>query len=93
MRYKTNPRGVTIRTVDGFTFSGKINLGVNERLSDMFTKDEKPFIVLCDVVFEGGKGGTGKVLFINKRHIVWAEPEEQPQQNEEGGEETGHEGK
>ncbi len=93
MRYKTNPRGVTIRTVDGFTFSGTINLGVNERLSDIFTKEKKPFIVLCDVTFDGGKGGTGKVLFINKRHIVWAEPEEQAQQDEEGGEKAGHEGK
>ena len=79
MRYKTNLKGVTIRTSDGFTFSGKINLGINERLSDMFTKEKKPFIVLCDVTFDRGKGGTGKVLFINKKHIVWAEPEEQPQ--------------
>ena len=84
MKYKTKPRGVTIRTLDGFTFSGKINLGINERLSDMFTKEEKPFVVMYDVTFDGGKGGTGKVLFINKRHIVWAEPEEQPQQNGEG---------
>jgi len=82
MKYKTNPKGVTIRSLDGSTFSGKINLGINERLSDIFTKEEKPFIVLCDATFDGGKGGTGKVLFINKRHIVWAEPEEQPQQNE-----------
>jgi hypothetical protein len=86
MQYKTNPRGVTIRTLDGFTCSGKMNLGVNERLSDMFTKEEKPFIVLYDVTFEGGEGGAGKVLFVNKSHIVWAEPEEQPQQDEEGSE-------
>ncbi len=77
MEYKTNPRAVTIRTLDGATFSGMINLGVNKRLSDIFTKEERPFIVLCDATFDGGKGGTGKVLFINKRHIVWAEPEEQ----------------
>ena len=82
MNYKTNPKGVTIRTSDGSTFSGKINLGINKRLSDMFTREEKPFVVLYDVTFDRAKGGTGKVLFINKGHIVWAEPEDE-QQNEE----------
>lgn len=41
-----------------------MNLGVHERLSDIFTKEEKPFIVLRDVTFDGGKEGTGKVVFI-----------------------------
>jgi hypothetical protein len=74
--YQSNPKGVTIRTVEGHALSGKINVGVNERLSDIFTKERAPFVVLYDVTFDGGKGGTGKVLFVNKSHIVWAEPEE-----------------
>ena len=60
------------------SLSGKINLGVHERLSDLLTKEQRPFIVMCDVTFDGGKGGTGKVLFVNKRHMVWAEPEAVP---------------
>lgn len=76
MEYQSNPKRVTIRTVEGHGLSGKINLGRNERLSDIFTRGERPFIVLYDVTFDGGKGGVGKVLFVNKKHIVWAEPEE-----------------
>jgi len=72
MDYQSNPRGVTIKTVDGQALSGKINLGINERLSDIFVRDQKPFIILFDVTFDGG--GEGKVLFVNKSHI-WAEPE------------------
>jgi hypothetical protein len=78
MEFQSNPKRVTIRTVDGQGLSGKINLGLNERLSDVFTREDKPFIILYDVTFDGGKGGRGKVLFVNKKHIVWAEPEEQP---------------
>lgn len=73
MDYQSNPKGVTIKTVDGQALSGKINLGINERLSDIFVRDQKPFVILFDVKFDGG--GEGKVLFVNKRHIVWAEPE------------------
>jgi hypothetical protein len=76
MEYQSNPKRVTIRTVEGHGLSGKINLGLNERLSDLFTREGRPFIVLYDVTFDGGKGGHGKVLFVNKNHIVWAEPEE-----------------
>ena len=78
MEFQSNPKRVTIRTVEGQGLSGKINLGLNERLSDIFTREDQPFVVLCDVTFHGGKGGKGKVLFVNKRHIVWAEPEEYP---------------
>lgn len=76
MEFQSNPKRVTLRTVDGHALSGNINLGVNERLSDIFTKEPKPFVVLYDVTLDGGTGGAGKVLFVNKSHIMWAEPEE-----------------
>ncbi|UCD86673.1 MAG: hypothetical protein JSV01_02530 [Desulfobacterales bacterium] len=76
MEYQSNPKGITIRTIEGQGLSGKINLELHERLSDIFTTEGKPFIILYDVTFDGGKGGLGKVLFVNKRHIIWAEPEE-----------------
>jgi len=72
-RYKEEVRRVTIKTTDGSTLFGKVNIGLHERLSDLFTKQENPFIVLFDVEHRDSQG---KVLFINKRQIVWAEPED-----------------
>ncbi len=76
MRYQTRPKNVTVKTVDGMMLTGKVNLGSKERLSDVFTKDQSPFVILYDVIFEDGRGDTRKVLFMNKNHIAWAEPDE-----------------
>ena len=72
--YRTEYRNITIRTTDGTTVTGKVNIGIKERVSDLFTKTEKPFIILLNA---GNKDGAEKVLIINKNHIVWAEPEEE----------------
>ena len=72
--YKREYRNVTIRTIDGSTLLGKINIGIKERVSDLFTKTESQFIVLLDVEH---RDISGKVLFINKNNIVWVEPEDQ----------------
>jgi hypothetical protein len=71
-RYRKVYRKVTIKTTDGSTLLGKINIGMHERASDLFTKTDSPFIVLFDVEL---REGTGKVFFVNKNHIVWAEPD------------------
>lgn len=71
--YKTEYRSITVRTTDGATFMGKVNIGIKERLSDLFTKPEKPFIILLNGEHEEG---AEKVLIINKDHIIWVEPEE-----------------
>ena len=71
--YKREYRSVTIRTIDGSTLLGKVNIGIKERVSDLFTKTESPFIVLFDVKH---RDISGKVLFINKNNIVWVEPED-----------------
>lgn len=71
--YKKEYRNVTIKTVDGSTLIGKINIGIKERLSDIFTKTESPFIVLSEAEH---KDGSGKVLIVNKNNIVWVEPED-----------------
>ena len=72
--YIKKPKNIVVRTSDGSTISGKVNLGTKERVSDLFTITENPFIVLFEV--EHRSGVSGKVLFINKSHIVWAEPED-----------------
>ena len=71
--YKKEFRNITVRTTDGSTLLGKINIGINERVSDLFTRSENPFIVLSDVEH---RDGSGKVRFINKRNIVWVEPDD-----------------
>jgi len=69
--YKKEYRNINIKTSDGSDLLGKINIGIKERVSDLFTKTENPFIILSDVEH---KDGSGKVLFVNKDHIVWVEP-------------------
>ena len=73
--YSTEPkyRTVTVRTSDGSTIQGKVNLSSKQRLSDLFTKGDEPFIVMIDVLI---KEVEGKTLFLNKDHIVWVEPED-----------------
>ncbi len=68
-------RAITVRTVEGATLTGKINLsGVYDRVSDLFTRDDKPFIVLVDVK---ARDGGAKTIIINKVHIVWVEPHDE----------------
>ena len=71
--YVTDYRTITIKTTDGSTINGKVNLTSKQRVSDLFTDADSQFIILVDAVT---KEGSGKILFINKEHIVWAEPEE-----------------
>ena len=66
-------RTVTIRTSNGSTIQGKVNIAGKERVSDLFTSNEPPFIVLVDAFV---REGHSKILFLNKKHIVWAEPED-----------------
>jgi len=70
---KTNYKKVTIKTTDGVTIQGRLNLAPDQRVSDLFTKSEAPFVVLVEVFYREGEG---KILFVNKKHIVWVEPED-----------------
>ena len=71
--YSTEYRSITVRTTDGSTINGKVNISPEQRVSDLFTQGDKPFIVMVDVVL---KDAVGKTRFINKDHIVWVEPED-----------------
>jgi len=77
---KTDYKKITVKTSDGSTIQGKITVSENQRVSDIFTKSEASFIVMVDVAY---RDGVGKTLFVNKRHILWVEPEdsEEPQQD------------
>jgi Ni2+-binding GTPase involved in maturation of urease and hydrogenase len=71
--YQAEYKIITIKTTDGSTIYGKINIGEKERVSDIFTINKSPFVVMVDASY---KENVGKTMFINKKHIVWAEPEE-----------------
>jgi len=66
------PADVIIKTLDGSLVEGKVNLGYENRTSDLFTKTDDPFIVVFDATHLGSP--KKKVLVVNKQHIVWAEP-------------------
>ena len=71
--YQAEYKKITIRTSDGSTIYGKVNIAEKDRVSDIFTSSEDLFVVMVDVSCEDSFGRT---MFVNKRHIVWAEPEE-----------------
>ncbi len=72
--YQTQYKHITIKTTDGSTIHGKVNLAYKQRVSDIFTKDTSPFIIMVEVMSKESKG---RVMFVNKKHIVWAEPEDE----------------
>lgn len=71
--YSTDYKIITIKTVDGSTVRGKVNVSPKQRVSELFTAEMGPFVVVIDASFGHV---TGKTLFINKEHIVWVEPED-----------------
>ena len=71
--YVADYRKITIKTTDGSTINGKVNLTSKQRVSDLFTEECSPFLIMVDAVT---REGAGKILFINKEHIIWVEPEE-----------------
>ncbi|PIU48898.1 MAG: hypothetical protein COS92_09580 [Desulfobacterales bacterium CG07_land_8_20_14_0_80_52_14] len=73
--YKPDYRRVVIRTSDGKVIQGSINIALKERVSDIFTKQDNPFIVMKDVYFRENHLET---LILNKQFIVWVEPWVEP---------------
>jgi hypothetical protein len=71
--WKVKPGTVNMKLVDGTIVQATINLGSEARVSDLFTRPENPFVVVFDAKFPGSM--YEKVLIVNKRHIVWVEPE------------------
>lgn len=71
--FDTTYRIITVKTVDGNTFRGKVNIAPNQRISELFTLEKGRFVIMTDVTYSGG---SGKILFINKDHIIWVEPED-----------------
>ena len=69
----THYKLITVKTIDGSTIQGNVNISLKNRVSEIFTQTSNPFIVMTNVVTKEAKD---KTFFINKSHIVWVEPEE-----------------
>ena len=72
--FETDYRSITIRTIDGTSIHGKVNIAPNRRVSELFTLQKGPFVVLVTASYGDV---SGKTLFVNKEHIVWVEPDEE----------------
>lgn len=68
-----NYRNVTIKIKDGTVITGKLNIGEYSRVSDLLRQSHDHYIVLSEAEHRGSKG---KVVIINMKEIMWAEPEE-----------------
>ena len=69
-----NYRNVTIKVKDGTVITGRVNIGEYPRVSDLFKQTQDQYIVLAEAEH---RGGSGKVVIINKNEIMWAEPQEE----------------
>ena len=75
-------RIIRLKLIDGTLVNGQVNIKRNagyDRLSDLITNDGEPFLVMYNVTAHPGHIDNPiqyKTLFINKIHIIWAEPDE-----------------
>jgi len=75
-------RIVRLKLVDGTLVNGQVNINRHQgydRLSDLITNHDDPFLIMYNVSAHSGGIGNPiqyKTLFINKSHIIWAEPSE-----------------
>ena len=64
----------SIHMLDGNTITGKVNACSLRRLSEVFTKDQSPFVVIYDATI--GDGSRKRTFFLSKSAIAWVEPED-----------------
>ncbi|MBU0463116.1 MAG: hypothetical protein KKD21_10290 [Proteobacteria bacterium] len=77
-------RIIRLKLVDGTLVNGQVNINRDkgkgyDRLSDLITNNREPFLVMYNVTAHPGHIDNPihyKTLFINKIHIIWAEPDE-----------------
>jgi hypothetical protein len=78
IKHETADRKVTLKLIDGTMIRGTVNLNSDhlpmDRISDLMIKGSNPFLVVYGTTV-GGKHD--QVYIINKRHIMWASPDEE----------------
>ena len=79
-----NTRTIRIALVDGTQINACVNIDREpgyDRLSDLISSDREPFLILMNSsIYKAGFDNPEKydTLFINKEHILWATPEDNP---------------
>lgn len=73
MEFQARYVRVTIKMIDGSILNGKVNLSSKQRVSDLFTKSSNPFIVVVGALTRQAED---KIMFLNKNHIIWVEPDD-----------------
>ena len=71
-QYVVDECTVKILTTDRTQIKGIVNKKGFERTSDLFTRDDSPFIIVYRAM---AKGNENKVFAVNKNQIIWAELE------------------
>ena len=61
-----------VHMFDGRTIIGNINISPLERLSDVFTQNQAPFVIVYNATI--GDGPRGRTFILNKSGISWIEP-------------------
>ena len=72
--FKVKEYKCAIHMFDGRTITGRININPMGRLSDMFTQNKSPFVVIYDAVI--GDDSRKRTFILNKSGISWVEPGE-----------------
>lgn len=77
-----NERIIRLKLADGTLVNGQVNINRDhgyDRLSDLVVNYKEPFLILYNVTVHQttlDNPVKHKTLFVNKRHILWAEPDE-----------------
>jgi hypothetical protein len=75
-------RIIRLKLIDGTLVNGQVNINREtgyERLSDLLSSNQEPFLILFNVTLYDNTTENPikhKTLFVNKNHILWAEPDE-----------------
>ena len=73
-QYAVDECTIKIVTTDRTQITGVVNKKGLERVSDLFTIDDSPFIVVYKAI---AKGKENKSFAVNKNQIIWAELEDE----------------
>ncbi len=76
-------RIIRLKLIDGSQINGLVNVNRMkgfDRLSDFVASNDEPFLILFNASSyhpDMGEPVKHETLFINKQHIIWAEPDEE----------------
>ncbi|PIE70271.1 MAG: hypothetical protein CSA22_08705 [Deltaproteobacteria bacterium] len=77
MKLAKESRRIVVKTTDGSTITGNVNLNSEtrriDRVSDLLTKGQSPFLVMYEAMFEGR---LNPYMIVNKMQIVWVTSDE-----------------